>query len=178
MHLVAPTHPSFFWVVCHPSRTSPPKEYKRECQNRLSLLPSARLYPLLPLTHDPPLLYWLGTGWWCLGLAHASLPVYAKSLSAAHVPTVVWRLICAFCRLSLTSYDVNCFLIFHSLLTCSFQALGLAWLWVFPLLTHSLLLPQSCCHSYHTTLLFLSWCHLTRACWASLGLMPILLSMT
>ena len=25
MHLVVPTHPYFFWVACHPSRTFPPK---------------------------------------------------------------------------------------------------------------------------------------------------------
>ena len=46
---------------------------------------------------------------------------------------MVWRFICAFCRSSMTSYDVNCFLIFHSLLACSFQGLSLAWLWVFSL---------------------------------------------
>ena len=78
-HQLVPTHPFFFWVVCHPSRTSPPKEYEGVYQNRLSLLPSARPYPLLPLTHDPPLLYWLGTSWWCLGLACAPLPVHTKA---------------------------------------------------------------------------------------------------
>ena len=51
MHLVVPTHPSFFRVICHPNRTLPPKEYERKPQNRLSLLPSAKPYPLLPLTH-------------------------------------------------------------------------------------------------------------------------------
>ena len=94
-----------------------------------------------------------------------------KSLSTSHAPVVVWRLVCAFCHSSLTSYGMNCFLIFHSLLACSFQGLGHVWLCVFPLSTHSLLLLQSCCHSCHTTLLFLPWCHLTRACWASLGLL-------
>ena len=52
-----------FWVVCHPSRTFALKEFEQEPQNRLSLLPTARSYPLLPLTHDPLPLYWLGTGW-------------------------------------------------------------------------------------------------------------------
>ena len=28
IHLVVPTHPYFFWVACHPSRTFPPKEPK------------------------------------------------------------------------------------------------------------------------------------------------------
>ena len=145
------------------SKTSPPKEYERKPHNRLSLFPFVRPYHLLPLTNDPLLLYWLGTGWWCLGLTCASCPVYTKSLSGAYAPAVVWRLVYAFCRSSLTSYGVNCFLIFQSLLACSFQGLDLAWLWVFPFLAHSLLLSQSCCHSCHTTLLFLSWCHLTCA---------------
>ena len=46
MHLVIPTHPYFFWVVCHPSKTSPPKEPEQEPQNRFSPLPSARPCPL------------------------------------------------------------------------------------------------------------------------------------
>ena len=73
MHFVVSTHPCFFWVICHPNRTLPLKESKQKPQNRLSLFPTARPYPLLPLTHDPPFLYWLGTGWWCLGFAHTPL---------------------------------------------------------------------------------------------------------
>ena len=68
MHLVVPTHHFLFWVVCHPSKTFPPKKFEREPQNKLPLLPTVRPYPYLPLTHDPPLLYWLGTDWWCLAL--------------------------------------------------------------------------------------------------------------
>jgi len=30
MHLVVPTHLYFFWAVCHPSKTFPPKELERE----------------------------------------------------------------------------------------------------------------------------------------------------
>ena len=53
MHLVVPTHPSFFWGVCHPSRTLPPKEYEREPQNRLSFspLPNHTLFYLWLITH-------------------------------------------------------------------------------------------------------------------------------
>jgi len=51
MHLVVPTHPYFFWVVCHPNRTFPPKRPEQEPQNRFSPLPSAT-HALLPLTHD------------------------------------------------------------------------------------------------------------------------------
>ena len=37
------------------------------------LLPTARPHPLLPQSHGPPPLYWLGTGKWCLSLVCASL---------------------------------------------------------------------------------------------------------
>ena len=57
MHLVIPTHLSLFWMVCHSSKTFPLKEFEWKSQNRLFLLPTARPYPLLPLTHGPPLLY-------------------------------------------------------------------------------------------------------------------------
>ena len=117
---------SLFWVVCYPSRTFALKKFEREPQNRLSFLPTTKPYPLLPLTHDPPLLYWLGTGWQCLGFVHAPLPMYAKSLSTAHAFAMVWRLVYAFYCSFLTFYGMNCLLIFHSLLAFSFQGLGLA----------------------------------------------------
>ena len=50
MHLVVPTYPYFFWAICHPSRTFPPKEPKQEPQNMFSPLPTVRSYPL---TSDP-----------------------------------------------------------------------------------------------------------------------------
>ena len=50
MHLVVPTHPYFFWVVCHPNRIFPPKELEQEPQNRFSHLPTAKPYSL---TSDP-----------------------------------------------------------------------------------------------------------------------------
>ena len=87
MHLVVLIHPSLFWVVCHLSRTFPPKEFERELQNRFPLLPTTKPYPHLPLTHNPPLLYWLGTGWWCLGLARAPLLCMSKTyLLLMHLP--------------------------------------------------------------------------------------------
>ena len=87
MHLVVPTHTSLFWVVCHLSRTFPLKEFEREPQNRLSLLPTARPYPHLLLTHDPLLLSWLGTSWWCLSFARAPFSCMSKAcLLLMHLP--------------------------------------------------------------------------------------------
>ena len=103
-----------------------------------SLPPDHNLFYFWPMTHHS-CIGWIQAG--SLGFACAPLPVYIESLSAAHAFAIVWRLICAFYRSSLTSYGVNCFLIFHSLLACSFQGLGLTWSWVFPFLAHSLLLP-------------------------------------
>ena len=60
-------------------------------------------------------LYWLGTGWWCLGLARAS----PFSL-AAHAFAVFWRLVCMFYCALLASYGVGCFLIYYSLWLASF----------------------------------------------------------
>ena len=50
MHIVVPTHPYFFWTVCHLSRTFSLKKPKQEPQNSFSPLPIARPYPL---TSDP-----------------------------------------------------------------------------------------------------------------------------
>ena len=79
MHLVVSTHLFLFWVVCHPSRTFLPKEFKRKPHNRLPLLPTARPYSFLPLAHGLPFLYWLGTGWWCLSLMHAPILCVSKT---------------------------------------------------------------------------------------------------
>ena len=121
MHLVVQTHPYFFWVACHPSRTFPPKEPEKEHQNRFfSLSPPLdhALSYLWPMTHH--FLYWLGTSWWCLGLARAS-----PSSLTAHAFTVIWRLVCTFCRALLASYGMSCFSICHSLWLASFWGLGL-----------------------------------------------------
>ena len=140
MHLVVSTHHSFFWVVCHLNRKFPLKESEREPQNKLSLLPIARLYPSLTSDPWPTILVLAGYRLVVPGLCACSTFVYVKSLFAAHTFAMVWRFIYAFYHSSLTFYGMNCFLIFHSLLVYSFQGLGLAWLWVFLFLAHSLLL--------------------------------------
>ena len=65
-------------------------------------------HALWPITHH--FLYWLGIGWWCLGLARAS-----PSSPAAHAFAMFWSLVCTFCRALLASYGMGCFLICHSL---------------------------------------------------------------
>ena len=45
----------------------------------------------------------IGGAWPCT----CSTSVYVQSLSAAHAFAMVWRLICVFCRSSLTFYGVN-----------------------------------------------------------------------
>ena len=146
MHLVVPTHHSIFWVVCHPSRTFPPKKFKQEPQNRLSLLPIARPYPLLSPTHDPPLQYWLGTSWWCLGLVRSLLPCMSKAcLLLMHLPWTGGS--CAFFHSFLTSYGVNCFMILHSLSLASSKGRALLDCGFFSLLAHYLLLSLACQYS-------------------------------
>ena len=72
MHQVILAHVCLFWVICHPSRTFPPKELERETQNRLPFLPIVKPHPFLPLTHGLRPLYWLGTSR-CLSLMRAPL---------------------------------------------------------------------------------------------------------
>ena len=59
------------------------------------------------------------------GLCACSTYVYFQSLFAAHAFVMVWRLVCAFCYSSLTSYGVNYFLISHSLWTAPFRGWAL-----------------------------------------------------
>ena len=132
MHLTIQTHFSIFWVVCHPSKTFPPKEFKWEPQNKLPFLPTARPYSLLSLTHGPPLLYRLGTSWWCLSLMCAPLPCVSKAClqlmrlswpgspsmhSAAHSwPLVAWTCFWAFILYdSLSSWVEPCLIVGFSL---------------------------------------------------------------
>ena len=156
MNLVVPTHPYFFWVVSHHSRTLFLKESEQEPHNRFSILSTARLYPFLPLTHDLPLLYWLGTGWWCLGLAHAPILCMPKACpllmhllwfggsfvhSATHPwPLMIWTVFWFLIPYGLLLSRVGPCLImgfsFSSLLFCSFRSLA-----TIP----TMLLCYSCC---------------------------------
>ena len=65
------------------------------------------------MTHH--FLYWLGTGWWSLGLVRAS-----TSSPTAHAFAVFWRLVYTFYRALWASYGMGFFLICHSLWLASF----------------------------------------------------------
>ena len=117
MHLIVPTHPYFFLVVCYPSRIFPLKELERQPQNRLFPLPTARPYPLLSLTHDPPLLVLVGYRLVMSGPCACNISMYVQNLSAAHA--LPW-----FGGLSVHSTA-------HPWPLASFQGLGHIWLWAF-----------------------------------------------
>ena len=178
MHLVVQTHPYFFWVVCYPCRTFPSKEPEQEPYNRFSLFPTAKPYfPYLwPMTHH--FLYLLGIGWWCLDLARAPLLCMFKTClllmhlpwsggSSAHSATHPWLL---------TAWAIFWFPILYSLLPLGPVLCLIVGFSSFRLLIYFFcsLATISC----HTTPLFLLWCYLTQVCWASLGLLLLLLSMT
>ena len=85
---------SFGWSVIPAGRTSQ-KGFGQEPQIDLFPSPHHQTIPPLPLNSSPwpyHVLYWLGTRWWCLGLARASLSDLSKSLPAAHASAVTWRL--------------------------------------------------------------------------------------
>ena len=119
MHLVVPTHPYFFWVTCHPSRTFPPKEPEQEPQDRFFSSPHCQIMPsyLWPMTSPCPVL--AGYRLVIYGPCTCFTFMYVYNLSAVHAFTVVWRLVCTVCRSSLTSYGVSYFLMSHSLMACS-----------------------------------------------------------
>ena len=90
---------SFGWSIIPAGRISQ-KGLGRSRKIDFFPSPHHQTIPPLPLTSGPwphHILYWLGTGWWCLGLVRASLSDMSKSLPAAHAFAVIWRLsVCVF----------------------------------------------------------------------------------
>ena len=100
MHVMAPTQLCpFGWYVI-PTGHSPQKSPRKNLKIGFPLsLPQP-----CPLTSDPwphYVLYWLGTNWWDLSLAHASLPCASKiCLMLIRLP---W-LVCTVCHSFLTIF--------------------------------------------------------------------------
>ena len=130
MHLVVPIYPYFFWVVCHPSRTFPPKKPEQEPQNRFFPSPHCQTMPsyLWPMTSPHPILvrYRLVMPRPCACFTS----MYVQSLLAAHTHAVIWRLICTFCQSFLASYGLGYFLISYFMCPC--------FLWGWALLDYGL----------------------------------------
>ena len=78
MHLVGPTQLcSFGWYVISAGHF-PQKSTSRNLKIGFSALPTAKPCPLTSNPWSHRVLYWLGTGWWGLGLACAFLPCMSK----------------------------------------------------------------------------------------------------
>ena len=94
MHSTVPSQIAYFgWSIIPAGRTSQ-KRFEQGPKMDLFPSPHHQTTPPLPLTFDPwphHVLYWLGTGWWRLGLARASFSNLSKRLPAAHVSAVTWR---------------------------------------------------------------------------------------
>ena len=98
-----------------------------------SLLPITRPYLLLPLTHGPPPLYWLGASGWCLSLVLALLPYESMAC------LVFMRLPLLTGLFGPAAHSAACFnsLCHGWVIGSSFFAsrfffgLGIAWVWAF-----------------------------------------------
>ena len=118
MHLVIPIHLSLFWVIYHPSRTSPLKELKRESQNRLPPSPHCQIIPSLT-SYPWPTAPVLARYKWVVFEPYAcSTPMWIYGLSVVYAFAIacgfVWSCY-AFCCLFLTLCGVDESLGLHSL---------------------------------------------------------------
>ena len=135
-------------------------------------------YALLPLTYDltTSCISWVQAGdVWALCVLHFHEHPKSACCSRVHhglkaclhiLPPILGFLWC------------EPFSGFSFFKACSFQGWAFVWSQAFHPSAHSLALFCSLCISCHTTLLFLLWCYLIQACWASLGLLLILPLMT
>ena len=120
MHLVIPTRPSLFWLVCHPNRTFPPKEFEWESQNRLSPSPHRQTISFLTSNPWPTTLVLAGYKLVVLEPCACSTSMCVHGLSTVHAFATTWRLVCTFYCSFLTFYGVNESLSLRSLCLTSF----------------------------------------------------------
>ena len=124
------------------------------------ILPTTKPYPLLPLTHGPPPIYWLGTSGWCLSLVCA--PLLCESMAYLLFIRLPWlRALFGLCCSFLISCGVDESLGLHSLHLISFFGMGLNLVWA--------LLPSVRPLSFFTSSLWVDQC----SCHAILLLLPL-----
>ena len=136
MHLMVPTHPYFFWAVCHHSRTFPPKEPEQESHNRFSPLPTTR--PCCLTSNPWPTTSCIGwvqaSGVWALRVLHFYVclkPAYCSCVRHGQEARLhVLSSILDFLWRELFSYFPS----FHGLLPLG---LDFVWLWAFLHSAHS-----------------------------------------
>ena len=177
LHLVVPTHPCFLGWYVIPTKHVPQKSLSRNPRIGFPLSPPPD-HALLPLTHNltTSCICWVqASDVWALHMLHCC--AYPKSAYCSYVHRGLEA--CLHILPPILSFLWHePFSGFSFFKACSFQGWDFAWSWAFPPSTHSLALFCSLFVSYRIALLFLLWCYLTQACWASLGLLLILPLMT
>ena len=163
MHQVVPALTSFRWDVIPTGRFSP-KKFKWEPQNKPPSFSLPLEHTLIPLTHGPPPMYWLGTSRWWLGplcMLHYRLNLF---LSGPHTISnaSVFVLFCCMFWLVFISCGVKDVWAFRLMFPAFhlFLRLGIAWAKAFTfLLSPCSFLSYVCgplgCGSCHTTSLCL-----------------------
>ena len=178
MHLVIPAPLCLFLVVCHPSRTFPPKELERELQNRLPPSPHRQTTPSLTSDPWPTSLVLVGYKLVVHGSCACSTPIWVICLFSVHAFAItcgfVWYCCVFYCLFNLLWHG---WVIGSSFFASHFFfGLGIAWMWAFasfnsvPISFHPwfmgwlVLLPYHCIVpaiiSFNLNLLGLFWaCH-------------------
>ena len=90
MHLVIPTHPSLFWVICHPSRTFLLKELEQEPQNRLPRSPCRQTIPFLTSNPWPTAPVLARYKWVVPKPCACSTSMCVHGLSVVHAFAMAW----------------------------------------------------------------------------------------
>ena len=172
MHLVISTHFSLFWVVCHPSRTFPPKELEQEPHNRLSPSPHHQTIPSLISKLWPTTPVLVGYKWVVPEPCGCSTSMCVHGLPAVHAFAMTWGLFWFLLHVLLLIFDLlwrGWVIGLSFFISCFFPWLGLAWVWTFPSSIQPLPSLWVGWHFCHATPLFLPCYYLTCACWASFG---------
>ena len=107
MHLVIPTHLSLLRVVCHLTRTFPPKKLEREPKNRLSPSPHRQTIPSLTFDLWPTTHVSVGYKWVVLEPRACSTSMCVNVLFAIHAFAMTWGIVCTFRYSFLTSCGMD-----------------------------------------------------------------------